>query len=60
MLADMASNLEAARLLAWRAAWGFDAGETSPYFASISKVFGSEMAQKCAADAVQVTGIRYI
>jgi acyl-CoA dehydrogenase len=54
MLADMAINIETARL-AWRmSAWQTDNGIRNSYFASIAKAHAGDMANKCAADAVQV------
>lgn len=54
MLADMAINIETARL-AWRmSAWQSDSGIRNSYFASIAKAHAGDIANKCAADAVQV------
>jgi len=54
MLADMAINVETARL-AWRiSAWQTDNGIRNSYFASIAKAHAGDIANKCAADAVQV------
>lgn len=54
MLADMAINVETARL-AWKmSAWQADNGIRNSYFASIAKAHASDIANKCAADAVQV------
>jgi len=56
MLADMAINVETARL-AWRiSAWQTDNGIRNSYFASIAKAHAGDIANKCAADAVQIFG----
>jgi len=55
MLADMAMNVELGRLGVFRAAWEFDRGVRNTYYASIAKAFAADMANKCAADCVQVT-----
>jgi len=54
MLAEMAMNVELARLGVYRAAWDFDRGTRNTYYASIAKAFAGDMANKCAADCVQV------
>src|SRR3989337_1160879 len=56
MLADMATAIEAARLLIWRAAALKDAGRPFGPEASMAKLFASEMAMKVATDAIQVHG----
>jgi butyryl-CoA dehydrogenase len=56
MLADMATGIEAARLLTLRAAWLKDAGQPYGVAASKAKLFASEMAMKVTVDAVQVHG----
>ncbi|HEY3067440.1 MAG TPA: acyl-CoA dehydrogenase [Methylomirabilota bacterium] len=56
MLADMATTVEAARLLTVRAAWLRDAGESYVTAASMAKLFAAETAMKVATDAVQVHG----
>ncbi|MBI5653548.1 MAG: acyl-CoA dehydrogenase family protein [Chloroflexi bacterium] len=56
MLADMATEIEAARLLAWRAAWLLDQGEPNNYAASMAKVYAGDMAMKVTTDALQVVG----
>jgi acyl-CoA dehydrogenase len=54
MLADMAINVETARLAWWVSAWQTDNGIRNSYFASIAKAHAGDIANKCAADAVQV------
>ncbi|KAI8770994.1 medium-chain specific acyl-CoA dehydrogenase, mitochondrial [Biomphalaria glabrata] len=56
MLADMAIGVEAARLLVQRSAWETDQGRRNTYFASIAKAYAADVANKCAADAVQIFG----
>jgi len=56
MLADLATEVEAARLLTLRAAYGKDRGRPVMREASMAKVFASEVAMRCATKAVQVHG----
>ena len=56
MLADLATEVEAARLLTIRAAYGKDRGRPVMREASMAKVFASEVAVRCATKAVQVHG----
>ena len=56
MLADMAIRVEAARLLAYKAAWEVDQGVRNTMSASIAKAYCAEAAMKNATDAVQVFG----
>lgn len=55
-LADLATQLDAARLLVWRAASLKDAGQPCLVQASMAKVFASEMAEKVCSDALQIHG----
>jgi alkylation response protein AidB-like acyl-CoA dehydrogenase len=55
-LADMATELEAARLLTYRAAAVKDKGENSSFFAAMAKLYSSEIATKAANEAVQIFG----
>ncbi|MCZ4303430.1 acyl-CoA dehydrogenase family protein [Zoogloeaceae bacterium G21618-S1] len=55
-LADMATQLEAARQLVWHAASLKDAGQPCLKEASMAKLFASEMAEQVASAAVQVHG----
>ncbi len=55
-LADMAVNIEAARLLTYRAAWRKDSGEPFGTAAATAKLFASESSSKAAHAAVQVFG----
>jgi butyryl-CoA dehydrogenase len=56
MLADMATEIDAARLLARRAAWKQDSGARFSMEASIAKLFSSEMATRVAHKAIQIHG----
>jgi len=56
MLADMATAIDAARLLIWRAAALKDAGRSFGPDAAMAKLFASEMAMKVTTDAIQVHG----
>ena len=56
MLADMATQLDAARLLVWRASLLDDAGQPFSKEASMAKLFASEMAVKATHDAQQILG----
>jgi alkylation response protein AidB-like acyl-CoA dehydrogenase len=56
MIADMATQLEAARLLTYNAAAMRDRGENFTGAASMAKVFASEMANKIAYQALQIHG----
>jgi hypothetical protein len=55
-LADMATQVEAARQLAWHAATLRDAGEPCLKEASMAKLFASEMAERVCSAAIQVHG----
>ena len=55
-IADMKVQLEAARLLTYRAAWRLDHTRNSNLDASIAKLFVSESLVKAALDAVQIHG----
>jgi len=55
-LADMATSLDAARLLMYRAARLRDAGEPHTQESAMAKLFASEMSNKAAREAVQIHG----
>jgi alkylation response protein AidB-like acyl-CoA dehydrogenase len=55
-LADMATRLDAARLLVWRAAMLRDAGKPCLKEASMAKMYASEMAESVCSDAIQIHG----
>ncbi|XP_064457394.1 medium-chain specific acyl-CoA dehydrogenase, mitochondrial-like isoform X1 [Ornithodoros turicata] len=56
ILADMAIGVEVSRLAWMRAAYEADQGRRNTYYASIAKALASDVANKCASDAVQVFG----
>lgn len=56
MLAEMAMNIDAARLLTWRAARLVDQGRSCALESSMAKAFAADMAMKVTTDAVQVLG----
>ena len=55
-LADMATEIEAARLLVYKAAWLKDNGMDYSIASAMAKVFASEVAMKTTVEAVQVHG----
>ena len=55
-LADMATELDAARLLTFRAAWMKDRGEKTIKESSMAKLFASEAAVRAANECVQIFG----
>jgi acyl-CoA dehydrogenase len=56
MLADMATKVEAARLLCWQAAWLVDRGERATLQSSHAKRFAADVCMEVTTDAVQVFG----
>lgn len=56
MLADMATRVEAARLLVYHACSLLDAGESATQAASMAKLFASDTAMQVTTDAVQLLG----
>lgn len=55
-LADMATQIEAARLLCLKAAWLKDHGQPYAQAASMAKLYASEVAMKTTVEAVQIHG----
>ncbi|RMF21969.1 MAG: acyl-CoA dehydrogenase [Bacteroidetes bacterium] len=55
-LADMATEIEAARLLVYRAAWLKDQGQDYSMAASMAKLYASEVAMRHTVEAVQIHG----
>ena len=55
-LADMATELDAARLLTWKAAWAKDHQKRYSLEAAQAKLFASEMAQRVTNKALQIHG----
>lgn len=56
ILADMATQIDAARLLCWQAAYLIDQGRPAAKEASMAKAFAADVAMKVTTDAVQVLG----
>ena len=56
MLADMATEIDAARLLVRKAAWKQDTGGRFSMEASIAKLFASELATRVTHKAMQIHG----
>jgi butyryl-CoA dehydrogenase len=56
MLADMATEIDAARLLARKAAWKQDSGARFSMEAAIGKLFASEMSTRVTHKAIQILG----
>jgi alkylation response protein AidB-like acyl-CoA dehydrogenase len=55
-IADMATDIEAARLLTLRAAATKDSGERFTQHAAMAKLFASKIAVRCALEAIQIHG----
>jgi acyl-CoA dehydrogenase len=58
MVADMATEIQASRLLCWQAAWMLDQGmgREATLYSSFAKRFAADTAMKVTTDAVQVLG----
>ena len=56
MLADMATEIDAARLLVWRAAWMKDKGVRHSAESAMAKLYASEMSERVTSKAIQVHG----
>jgi alkylation response protein AidB-like acyl-CoA dehydrogenase len=56
MIADMATRIDAARLMTYRAAWLKDGGKPYTTEAAMAKLFASEVARDVTNDAIQVHG----
>ncbi len=56
MLADMAMEIEAARLLWQKAAWQLDNGQMAAHLSAMCKCYAADMAMKVTTDAVQILG----
>ncbi|MBD0338752.1 MAG: acyl-CoA dehydrogenase family protein [Thermoleophilia bacterium] len=58
LIADMAAEIEASRLLCWQAAWMLDQGHgrRATLYSSFAKRFAADTAMKATTDAVQVFG----
>jgi len=56
LLADMAKDIEASRLLTWQSAWAVDQGLRAAKLSSFAKCFATDTAMRVTTDAVQVFG----
>jgi acyl-CoA dehydrogenase len=56
LIADMATKIEAARLLCWQAAWMIDQGMRATLQSSYAKRFAADICMEVTTDAVQVYG----
>ncbi|RZB34277.1 MAG: hypothetical protein SRB1_00045 [Desulfobacteraceae bacterium Eth-SRB1] len=55
-LADMATKIELARLITYKAAWNFDQGRIDPKLTSMAKMFAGRTAVEVADEAIQLLG----
>jgi acyl-CoA dehydrogenase len=55
-IADMAKNIQAARLLVWLSGWRIDQGHRNTMEAAMAKCFAADTAMQTALEAVQVFG----
>lgn len=56
MISDMATEIDAARLLAYRALYLYDQGKPMVKEATMAKIFGAEMAMRATRNAIQIHG----
>lgn len=55
-LADMATKIELARLITYKAAWNYDQGRIDPLLTSMAKMFAGRTAVEVADEAIQLLG----
>jgi alkylation response protein AidB-like acyl-CoA dehydrogenase len=55
-LADMATKLETARLLTYKAGWNYDQKRIDPKLTSMAKMFAAKVAVEVADEAIQILG----
>jgi alkylation response protein AidB-like acyl-CoA dehydrogenase len=55
-LADMATQIEAARCLVYKAGWNFDQGRIEPKWTSMAKMVAGRVAVEVAQEAIQILG----
>ena len=55
-LADMATQIEAARSLVYKAGWNFDQGRIDPKWTSMAKMYAGRVAVEVAQEAIQIHG----
>ncbi len=56
MIAEMVRDIEAARMLVWKAAWKIDRGERNTLEAATAKMMAADTAMRVTTDAVQIFG----
>ncbi len=56
MIADMAMEIEAARLLVWKSGYEVDQGRRNTLYSSMAKAMAADTAMKVTTDAVQIFG----
>ena len=56
MIADMARDIEASRLLVWKAAWNIDQGRVSQLEPAFAKLMAADTCMRVTTDAVQIFG----
>jgi alkylation response protein AidB-like acyl-CoA dehydrogenase len=55
-LADMATQIETARLLTYKAAWMYDQGKMDPMLTAMAKAYSSRVAVEVTDEAIQILG----
>jgi acyl-CoA dehydrogenase len=55
-LADMATKIETARLIVYKAAWNFDQGQIDPKLTSMAKMYAARTAVEVSDEAIQLMG----
>jgi acyl-CoA dehydrogenase len=55
-IADMATKIETARLLTYKAAWKFDRGQADPKLTSMAKMYAARIAVEVCDEAIQLHG----
>ncbi len=55
-IADMATKIECARLITYKAAWNFDQGHIDPKLTSMAKMYAARTAVEVADEAIQLMG----
>jgi alkylation response protein AidB-like acyl-CoA dehydrogenase len=55
-LADMATKIDLARLITYKAAWNFDQGRIDPKLTSMAKMYAARTAVEVADEAIQLLG----
>jgi len=55
-IAEMATKLELARLITYKAAWNFDQGRIDPKLTSMAKFYSARIAVEVADEAIQILG----